>query len=61
MNTQPAPSRSDGPNEQATTALERPIAMSRDLRGRIRMYQSAVADGETEGTPGEGNIVRGED
>ncbi|MER7107088.1 hypothetical protein [Streptomyces sp. NPDC000229] len=61
MNTQPVPTRSDGPKKRVTTALETPLGTSRELRGRIRMYQPAVADAETQGTPGEGNIVLGED
>ncbi|QGV79505.1 hypothetical protein [Streptomyces ficellus] len=59
MTTEAAPT--GDPIPEATEHLDRPIAMKRELRGRIRLHQAAVAGAEPEAPPGDGNIVRGED
>ncbi|GAA2475282.1 hypothetical protein GCM10010393_01450 [Streptomyces gobitricini] len=41
--------------------FEQPIAMKREIRGRIRTHRPAVDDGVAENGLVEENIVRGED
>ncbi|WP_143662658.1 hypothetical protein [Streptomyces sp. CB03238] len=62
MKTQAGPSSDPVPGiPEVTEPLDRPIAMRRELRGRIRLYQAAVVGTEPEAPVWDGNIVRGED
>ncbi|MGA4801469.1 hypothetical protein [Streptomyces lavendulocolor] len=61
MDTEAAPSGDRDATTIPRTVLERPAAVRREVRGRVRTHRPAVVEGVAENGGVEENIVRGED
>ncbi|MGA5420734.1 hypothetical protein [Streptomyces lavendulocolor] len=61
MDTETAPSGDRDATTLPRTLLERPAAVGREIRGRVRTHRPAVVEEVAENGGVEENIVRGED